>query len=104
MSPSWLINHREAAILSLIGGSEMYGREIRDRYSSVTAPFALGSLYTTLSRMEAKGLLESRDGETTHERGGNRRKYFRVSGKGAEALADYRKRLEATNPIPGLVT
>jgi PadR family transcriptional regulator PadR len=43
---------------------------------------SLGSIYATLERLEAKGLVLSKLGDPTPERGGRAKKYFRVSGSG----------------------
>jgi PadR family transcriptional regulator PadR len=43
-------------------------------------------VYTTLERLEQKGLVRSRIGEPTAERGGRRRKYFELLPMGARAL------------------
>ncbi len=83
------INRREAAILSILLHQERYGLEIRDEYQKrVGKNLPLGSLYVTLNRMEEKkkGLIRSRLGESSHDRGGNRRKYFKITGKGERAL------------------
>lgn len=78
---------REARILAIIVNGEKYGREIRQQYEKDTGhKMPLGSLYTTLDRMEQIGFVASRMGESTHERGGNRRKYFKISGLGICAL------------------
>jgi DNA-binding PadR family transcriptional regulator len=47
---------------------------------------SFGTVYTTLARLEDKGLVASRLGEPTPERGGRRKKYFRVTPAGARAL------------------
>ena len=43
---------------------------------------SLGSIYATLDRLEAKGLVCSKLGEPTAERGGRAKKYFSVTAKG----------------------
>ena len=48
---------------------------------------ATGStVYVTLERLEAKGLVRSRIGDPTPERGGRRRKHFAILPKGRRAL------------------
>lgn len=44
--------------------------------------------YTTLDRLEQKGIVRSRIGEPTPERGGRRRKYFELTAPGARAVRD----------------
>jgi DNA-binding PadR family transcriptional regulator len=74
------------AILRL--GDEAYGvtirREIADCTEREPAP---GALYTTLDRLEAKGLVASKYGDPTPERGGRARRYFTVTARGAHAVA-----------------
>ena len=47
---------------------------------------SLGAIYTTLARLEQKGLIASRIGEPTPQRGGRRKKLYRVLPKGKRAL------------------
>lgn len=73
------------AILRL--GDDAYGVAIRDeihcRTGRNTAP---GALYTTLDRLEQKGLVASRLGEPTPERGGRAKRYYSVSAAGTAAI------------------
>jgi len=73
------------AILRL--GDEAYGvtirDEIRQRTGRSTTP---GALYTTLDRLEQKGLVSSRLGDPTPERGGRAKRYYSVSAAGADAV------------------
>lgn len=70
-------------------GDGAYGaavaREIDDRTGRETSP---GAVYTGLDRLEAKGLVTSTVGEPTPERGGRRKRYFRVRPAGARALSE----------------
>ena len=45
-----------------------------------------GALYTSLERLESKGLLESRMGEPLAIRGGRPRRYFTTTPRGVQAL------------------
>ena len=47
---------------------------------------SLGAVYKTLERMEDKGLVAGRIGEPTAERGGRRKKHYRVLAAGRRAL------------------
>ena len=87
MAKERLPSQRQAIILSILINGEKYGREIRNEYEERThRKMPLGSLYTTLSRMEGYGFVKSRMGESAHERGGNRRKYFEITGAGQRAF------------------
>ena len=58
-------------------------REIETRASRTVL---LGAVYTTLDRMERKGLVSSWIGDPTPERGGRRKKFYRLEPAGAAAL------------------
>jgi PadR family transcriptional regulator len=47
----------------------------------------------TLDRLEAKGLVTSRLGESTPERGGRAKTYFRITGKGVRAVRQAQRTL-----------
>ena len=49
---------------------------------------ALGSVYSTLARLEAKGLLTSELGEPTAERGGRAKAFFRLTPKGLREVRE----------------
>ncbi len=90
MKKEKLPSQREAVILSILLNGEKYGRQIRDDYEQRTGkkiPF--GSLYTTLSRMKEHGYVRSWIGESNSKRGGNRRKYFEMTGTGQRALNSF---------------
>jgi PadR family transcriptional regulator len=50
---------------------------------------SLGAVYTTLARLEQKGMVEGWTGDPTPERGGRRRRHYRLrpAGRGAGGLA-----------------
>lgn len=67
--------------------NDSYGVEIRrDIKDKIGKDVSVGALYTTLDRLESKGLVKSREGESTEERGGRAKKYFQVSALGHNAL------------------
>jgi PadR family transcriptional regulator, regulatory protein PadR len=93
-------NQREVVLLAILLHGEKYGRQIRDNYETRTRhSMPLGSLYTTLERMEKKGFVRSRMGESNPERGGNRRKYFRLTGEGTKAFNDARNSMAVPNGV-----
>ncbi len=74
------------AILRL--GETAYGVPIRAEIAQHTGRDAApGALYTTLDRLERKGLVKSWLGESTPERGGRPKRYYEVSGKGLRAVS-----------------
>lgn len=66
---------------------------------------APGALYTTLDRLEDKGLVTSRLGDPTPQRGGRAKRYFVLNSKGLAAITraqqSYRRLLEGCE-LPGL--
>jgi DNA-binding PadR family transcriptional regulator len=77
-------------------GDDAYGLAIRNELASVAGRKpSSGSLYTTLDRMEKKGLIESLAGESTRERGDRPRRYVRVTAEGKAMLARSRSSLLA---------
>jgi DNA-binding PadR family transcriptional regulator len=53
----------------------------------------LGSVYAALERLEAKGLVASRLGDPTPERGGRAKKYFTLTAKGLREVRDTQRTL-----------
>lgn len=72
-------------------GDEAYGAAIRAGIERATgAPCSVGALYTTLDRLEAKGLIETWMGDATLQRGGRRKRHVRLTARGGrEAAAFY---------------
>lgn len=54
---------------------------------------ARGALYTALERLDAKGLVRSKLGDSTPERGGRPKRFFRVTAEGRAALRRSRETL-----------
>lgn len=70
-------------------GSDAYGVPIcRELEQRCGRPVALGSVYATLERLQAKGLVTSQIGDPTPERGGRAKRYFTVSSQGLEAVRE----------------
>ena len=82
---------REAELMAVLIAGEKYGREVRDLYEQRSRrAMPLGSLYTTLDRMEDAGFVTSRLGDPGPDRGGNRRKYYKLTANGIASLNDLR--------------
>jgi PadR family transcriptional regulator, regulatory protein PadR len=76
-------------ILTTLLGRELYGLEILDELNpDRPISISFGSLYPALNRLEKKGLLEWRWGDEQETSGGARRKYYRVTGLGANTLKE----------------
>ena len=68
-------------------GKGAYGvsirKEIAERTQRQPTP---GAIYTTLERLEDKGLVSSSVGEATPERGGRAKRFYFVTAQGLNAL------------------
>jgi PadR family transcriptional regulator, regulatory protein PadR len=68
---------------------EAYGLAIRRDLAARTGrDYSVGALYTTLQRLEDKGLLTSRHSEPLPVRGGRSKRHFTLTGAGARALRE----------------
>jgi PadR family transcriptional regulator PadR len=82
------------AILRL--DADAYGVTVRDALERETSrEIALGAIYKTLGRLEDKGYVSSRLGDPTPQRGGRRKKLYRLESLGSRAvrqsMADLRR-------------
>jgi PadR family transcriptional regulator PadR len=82
-------------------GENAYGAAIREEIEQTAKrPCSIGALYTTIDRLESKGLIETWMGESTAERGGRAKRMVRVTGKGVrEASAFYQAVTQATRGL-----
>jgi DNA-binding PadR family transcriptional regulator len=105
MVREFLGNFELMVLLALIRvGDDAYGVPIASviKESSGRA-VALGSVYATLDRLEAKGYVSSRLGDPTPERGGRAKRYFHITGKGLrEARAARRALTNLWASLPAL--
>lgn len=63
---------------------------IEDRTGRVVSP---GAIYTAMNRLEERGFVTSELGEPTAERGGKRKRHYRLRAAGATALREAEGRL-----------
>jgi DNA-binding PadR family transcriptional regulator len=71
-------------------GDDAYGATIRQEIERATgSPCSIGALYTTIDRLERKGLLKTVMGEATPERGGRAKREVTVTPKGVQAAAEF---------------
>ncbi|HTM18457.1 MAG TPA: PadR family transcriptional regulator [Terracidiphilus sp.] len=92
------------AILRL--GPKAYGVTVRAEIAACTdREPAPGALYTTLDRLEEKGLVTSWLGEPTAQRGGRAKRYVQVTATGIEAVSrtqrSYQRLLKGLK-LPGI--
>lgn len=96
----------ELVLLAILSqGDNAYGVTIREALEEATnRSITVGSLYTTLSRLEGKGLVRSWVGEPTSERGGRAKRHYEVKGSAQALLRDVqaaRTRLMKVKAIEG---
>lgn len=71
---------------------ESYGVSIAQELAILRGrDVALGTVYAALDRLELKGLAVSELGESTPERGGRAKRYFRVTKEGMSAAQETRR-------------
>src|SRR5262250_3319747 len=74
-------------VLRLETEDSAYGAAIRQEIHARSGrDVSINAVYTTLDRLENKGLLKSRVGEPTPQRGGRRRKFYALRPAGVAAL------------------
>jgi|SRR6267378_2468514 len=97
----------ELVLLAILNqGDEAYGVTIHEALEEATnRSITIGSLYTTLSRLEEKGLVESWVGEPTAARGGRAKRHYKVKGSAQSLLRDVdsaRRRLMKLKTLGGV--
>jgi len=83
----------QAVLIALVRlGSDAYGRAILNEVQRrLDREVSAGAVYSTLERLESKGLTSSRLAPGTAIRGGRARRYFVLTAEGAEALNDAKR-------------
>jgi len=73
------------ALLQL--GDDAYGARIREVIEARTGrTISPGAVYTAMDRLEGRGLVSSSLGDPTPQRGGKRKRFYRLEPQGAELL------------------
>lgn len=83
----------ELVLLAVAGlAGEGYGVTIQADLERETGDtISLGAVYATLDRLERKGLLRSHVGSATAERGGRRKRLYRITSDGAAAVREMQR-------------
>jgi DNA-binding PadR family transcriptional regulator len=86
----------QAVLLGLVRlRDQAYGRAIlKEVEARLGREVAVGAVYATLERLEAKRLITSEMGSGTPVRGGRARRFYSIHGPGVRALNDSRAALE----------
>lgn len=94
----------EETILLLVGilGEEAYAFKIAEEFESQTKrSVSIGAVHSTLSRIEDKGFLNSEMGASSAERGGRRKRIYKITAEGQRALEISRElKLNLWNQFP----
>jgi DNA-binding PadR family transcriptional regulator len=87
-TPAHLGDLEQLVLLALLRlGDDGYGVVIAEEIERRAGrEVSLGSVYKTLTRLDAKGLVGTRLGEPTAERGGRRKRYYHLLPLGRRAL------------------
>ena len=92
------INEFEEVILLIIGilGEEAYALRIVKEYKEQSGKsYSIGSLHGTLERLSDKGLLVSKMGMPSAERGGRRKRVYEITAEGQQLLLESKKLRES---------
>lgn len=86
--PSTLAEFEELVLLAVLRSEgEAYGAPLqRELAERARRAVSVSTIYVTLIRLEEKGLLTSRKGRPTAERGGKAKRLFEATPDGVEAL------------------
>jgi DNA-binding PadR family transcriptional regulator len=97
MVRSYLTDFELMILLAVLRvGDNAYGVPIaREIETTGRRAVALAAVYAALDRLEARGLVGSRYGDPTPERGGRAKRYFTVSARGIKAVRETQKALTA---------
>lgn len=92
----------EMILIILLIKEETYGVEIAQEYESqLDQSISLPTIHVVLKRLEKKGLVRSKLGEPTAERGGRSKRLYHASNKGYEAAKHLQeKRNEMWGAVP----
>ena len=92
MRRSYLGEFEEVVLLTVaVLGSGAYGVAITDELEQQTGrSVSISAVHAALHRLEEKGMLSSRMGDATAERGGRRKRLFTVTVLGSRTLHDIR--------------
>lgn len=93
MKGTFLGEFEEVVLLTVcVLGADAYANSVRKNVEAHTSrKINLSAIHSALYRMERKGFLISRLGETSGKRGGKKKRYFEVSGNGLAALNEIKR-------------
>lgn len=86
--PAMLARLQEAVLRAVQrGGPDVRANDVQEAVSRLLGKEqAFGSIFTTLDRLGAKGMVEHRKGEPDNKRGGRAPRLYTIKGEGIAAL------------------
>jgi len=91
-------------LLVMIMEDEAYGFTVSQEYEKQTGKsISISAVHTVLSRMEKKGYITSQMGGATEDRGGRKKRIFKITDMGIKVIQEikhHRQRL--WNQVPNL--
>ncbi len=92
MKGTYLGEFEELVLLTIgVLYDEAYGVAIKkEMEEQLDRTVSIGAVHASVNRLEEKGFLSSRFGDPTKERGGKRKKFYRVTTEGQLALQEAR--------------
>jgi len=92
MKGTYLGEFEELVLLTIgVLYDEAYGVAIKkEMEAQLDRTVSIGAVHASVNRLEEKGFLSSRFGDPTKERGGKRKKFYRVTTEGQLALQEAR--------------
>ncbi len=98
----------EETLLLIIGilGEQAYALKVSEEFTEQTGrDISVGAVHSTLNRLEKKGFLNSAMGDPTPERGGRRKRIYRITASGYAALESSRAmKLSLWRQFPGFAS
>lgn len=97
-------NLEEAVLLIALYLDEVYGVSVAEEYKKQTGnDISIPAIHTVLRRLEDKGLLKSKMGEASPERGGRRKRLYEATAHGLNVIREIKKeRVRIWSKIPAL--
>ena len=105
MKGTYLGEFQELVLLTILVLAEnAYGVTIQDELSHRTGRnISRGALHTALTRLDEKGFITSEYGGATAERGGRRKRFYKVTDPGTKALEESKMlRDQLWSEVPGI--
>ena len=86
---SYQLGELEELVLMIVAilNEEAYGVKVMDEIESqINRKVNISAVHTTLDRLEKKGFVSSHMGGASAERGGRRKRLFKVTAEGSKAI------------------